>query len=69
VGDLGGLGAVCRVCGDNLGHVSGSGAVLGVLDAAVGSRDTGHCGNSEGSSETHDGISREAVGFVGEVEY
>jgi len=64
VGDLGGLGAVCRVCGDNLGHVGGSGAVLGVLDATVSSRDAGHCGNSEGGSETHDGISREVVGLL-----
>jgi hypothetical protein len=65
VGDLSGLGAVCRVCGDDLGHVRRSGAVLGVLDAAVGSRNASHGGDSEGSSETHfDGISREVVGLL-----
>jgi hypothetical protein len=70
VGDLSGLGAVGRVCGDDLGHVRRSGAVLGVLDAAVGSGNASHGGDSECSSETHvDGISREVVGEVGEVEY
>ena len=65
VGDLSGLGAVGRVCGDNLGHVSRSGAVLGVLDGAVGSRNASHGGDGEGSSETHfDGISREVVGLL-----
>jgi len=64
VGDLGGLGAVCRVCGDNFGHVSRSSAVLGVLVGALGSRDTSHSGDSEGGSETHGGISREVVGLL-----
>ena len=64
MGDLGGLGAVGRVCGDNFGHVSRSSAVLGVLlVGALGSRDTSQSGDSEGGSETHDGISREFVGL------
>lgn len=55
VGDLSGLRAESGERGDDLGHVGGSGAVLGVI---VGGRDggrgeTSHSGGSDSSGETH----------------
>ena len=55
MGDLGGLRAVSGVRSEDLGHVGGSSAVLGVVKCGCdGSRgEASHGGGSDGSSETH----------------
>jgi hypothetical protein len=55
VGDLGGLRAVSGVRSEDLGHVGGSSAVLGVVHGGCnrGRGEASHGGGSDGSSETH----------------
>jgi hypothetical protein len=55
VGDLSGLRAESGERGDDLGHVGGSGAVLGVVvrGSDGGRGEASHGGGSDSSGETH----------------